>query len=41
MPASAFLTAGQYNILKINIVSGSSGTSYLSPGVSLDCIDFL
>ncbi|CZR63908.1 related to Putative rhamnogalacturonase [Phialocephala subalpina] len=41
VPASAFLTAGSYNILKINVISGSSGTTYLSPGISLDAIDFI
>jgi rhamnogalacturonan endolyase len=41
VPASAFLTAGSYNILTINVISGSSGTTYLSPGMSLDAIDFL
>ncbi|GAA3890021.1 hypothetical protein GCM10023084_48190 [Streptomyces lacrimifluminis] len=32
---------GQYNVLKINIVSGSSGTAFLSPGTSFDCLDLL
>jgi len=41
VPASAFLTAGSYNILTINVISGSTGTGYLSPGISLDCIDFI
>ncbi|PBP24063.1 hypothetical protein BUE80_DR005121 [Diplocarpon rosae] len=41
VPATAFLAAGEYNILTINIVSGSAGTAYLSPGVSFDAIDFL
>ncbi|KAK6580662.1 hypothetical protein PZA11_006898 [Diplocarpon coronariae] len=41
VPASAFLAAGEYNALTVNIVSGSSGTAYLSPGVSFDAIDFL
>ncbi|KAH7386222.1 Rhamnogalacturonase B, N-terminal-domain-containing protein [Cadophora sp. MPI-SDFR-AT-0126] len=41
VPASAFLAAGQYNIMKIDIISGSTGTGFLSPGVSLDAIDFI
>ncbi|CAG8950955.1 hypothetical protein HYFRA_00006352 [Hymenoscyphus fraxineus] len=41
VPASAFLAAGEDNIMKITIISGSSGVTYLSPGVSLDAIDFL
>ncbi|PBP28551.1 rhamnogalacturonan lyase [Diplocarpon rosae] len=41
VPASAFLAAGEHNILTVNIVSGSTGTAYLSPGVSFDAIDFL
>ncbi|MER5434586.1 rhamnogalacturonan lyase B N-terminal domain-containing protein [Streptomyces sp. NPDC002588] len=42
VPASAWKTdASQYNVLKLTIVSGSSGTAYLSPGTSFDCIDLL
>ncbi|CAM5359393.1 rhamnogalacturonan lyase B N-terminal domain-containing protein [Streptomyces aurantiogriseus] len=42
VPATAWKTdASQYNVLKLNIVSGSSGTAYLSPGTSFDCIDLL
>ncbi|BBC37499.1 Rhamnogalacturonase B [Streptomyces graminofaciens] len=42
VPAAAWKTnAGEYNVLKINIVSGSSGTAFLSPGTSFDCIDLL
>ena len=42
VPASAWRTdVSQYNVLKLNIVSGSSGTAYLSPGTSFDCIDLL
>ncbi|MES5818717.1 rhamnogalacturonan lyase B N-terminal domain-containing protein [Streptomyces sp. RG80] len=42
VPASAWLTdTSQYNILKINVVSGSGTTSYLSAGTSIDAIDLL
>jgi len=42
VPASAWRTdTGQYNILKINVVSGSGTTSYLSAGTSIDAIDLL
>ncbi|RDW77869.1 hypothetical protein BP5796_05721 [Coleophoma crateriformis] len=41
VPASAFVATGGWNIMTINVVSGSSGTTYLSPGISLDCIDFI
>ncbi|WP_416983059.1 rhamnogalacturonan lyase B N-terminal domain-containing protein [Streptomyces sp. T028] len=42
VPATAWKTdVSQYNVLKLNIVSGSSGTTYLSPGTSFDCIDLL
>ncbi len=42
VPRSAWKTdASQYNVLKINIVSGSSGTAFLSPGTSFDCLDLL
>ncbi len=42
VPASAWKTdAGQYNVLKISIVSGSTGTAFLSPGTSFDCLDLL
>lgn len=30
-----------YNVLKINVVSGSTGSGFLSPGTSFDCIDLL
>jgi rhamnogalacturonan endolyase len=32
------LTAGT-NTMTITIVSGDSGTAYLSPGVSYDCVE--
>jgi rhamnogalacturonan endolyase len=39
VPASAFV-AGQ-NTLKIDVISGSSGDSYLSPAVAVDALDML
>lgn len=39
VPASA-LVAGT-NTLTINVISGSSGTTYLSPGVAYDAVDFV
>ncbi len=42
VPASAWLTdTGAYNTLRINVVSGSGTTSYLSAGTSIDAIDLL
>ncbi|MGY1496528.1 rhamnogalacturonan lyase B N-terminal domain-containing protein [Streptomyces sp. QTS52] len=42
VPASAWLTdTGQYNVLKINVVSGSGTTSYLSAGTAIDALDLL
>jgi rhamnogalacturonan endolyase len=42
VPASAWLTdVGRYNVLKIDVVSGSGTTSYLSAGTSIDAIDLL
>ncbi|CAL9409030.1 hypothetical protein SUDANB105_01610 [Streptomyces sp. enrichment culture] len=42
VPASAWLTdTGQYNTLRINVVSGSGTTSYLSAGTAIDAIDLL
>ncbi|MET9385154.1 rhamnogalacturonan lyase B N-terminal domain-containing protein [Streptomyces sp. NPDC002928] len=42
VPASAWLTdTSQYNVLKIDVVSGSGTTSYLSAGTSIDAIDLL
>lgn len=42
VPASAWKSnTSQYNVLKLNIVSGSSGTAFLSPGTSFDCVDLL
>jgi rhamnogalacturonan endolyase len=42
VPKSAWKTdTTQYNVLRINIVSGSSGSAHLSPGTSFDCLDLL
>ncbi|KAI9167172.1 putative rhamnogalacturonate lyase A [Paramyrothecium foliicola] len=42
VPASAFKkSAGEWQVLKISIVTGSSGTGFLSGGVSFDSIDML
>ncbi|MDX3859326.1 rhamnogalacturonan lyase B N-terminal domain-containing protein [Streptomyces europaeiscabiei] len=42
VPASAWESnTSQYNVLRLNIVSGSSGTAFLSPGTSFDCVDLL
>jgi rhamnogalacturonan endolyase len=42
VPASAWQSdVSQWNILKLNIVSGSSGTGFLSPGSAFDCLDLL
>ncbi|MER6349409.1 rhamnogalacturonan lyase B N-terminal domain-containing protein [Streptomyces sp. NPDC001595] len=42
VPASAWLTdTSRYNTLRINVVSGSGTTSYLSAGTAIDAIDLL
>ncbi|MFF4801413.1 rhamnogalacturonan lyase B N-terminal domain-containing protein [Streptomyces sp. NPDC001351] len=42
VPASAWLAdTSQYNVLRINVVSGSGTTSFLSAGTSIDAIDLL
>jgi rhamnogalacturonan endolyase len=42
VPASAWLTdTSRYNVLKINVVSGSGTTGYLSAGTAIDAIDLL
>jgi rhamnogalacturonan endolyase len=42
VPTSAWKTdAGQYSVLKLGIVSGSTGSAHPSPGTSFDCIDLL
>ncbi|MFG2731960.1 hypothetical protein [Streptomyces canus] len=41
-PSSAWKTdTTQYNVLKLDIVSGSGGSAYLSAGTSFDCMDLL
>ncbi|MFJ9737739.1 rhamnogalacturonan lyase B N-terminal domain-containing protein [Streptomyces sp. NPDC101166] len=42
VPAGAWLTdTGRYNVLRINVVSGSGTTGFLSAGTSIDAIDLL
>jgi rhamnogalacturonan endolyase len=42
VPASAWKTdTSQYNVLRINVVSGSGTTGYLSAGTAIDAIDLL
>ncbi|MFF9280279.1 rhamnogalacturonan lyase B N-terminal domain-containing protein [Streptomyces griseosporeus] len=42
VPASAWLTdTSRYNTLRIDVVSGSGTTSYLSAGTAIDAIDLL
>ena len=42
IPATAWKSdTSQYNILKLNVVSGSTGSAFLSPGTSFDCMDLL
>ncbi|MGW2519542.1 rhamnogalacturonan lyase B N-terminal domain-containing protein [Streptomyces sp. NPDC001617] len=42
VPSSAWKTdTSQYNVLKIDIVSGSGGSAFLSAGTSFDCMDLL
>ncbi|MGA5897324.1 rhamnogalacturonan lyase B N-terminal domain-containing protein [Streptomyces venetus] len=42
VPASAWKTdASQYNVLRIDVVSGSGTTGYLSAGTAIDAIDLL
>ncbi|MFE2418058.1 rhamnogalacturonan lyase B N-terminal domain-containing protein [Streptomyces hokutonensis] len=42
VPSSAWSSdTTKYNVLKINVVSGSTGSAFLSPGTSFDCIDLL
>jgi rhamnogalacturonan endolyase len=42
IPASAWIkSATAYQELTIDIVSGSGGTAYLSPGVSYDAIELV
>ncbi|WP_406167385.1 hypothetical protein [Streptomyces sp. NBC_00996] len=42
VPTSAWKTdAGQYSVLKLGIVSGSTGSAHPGPGMSFDCIGLL
>ncbi|MFI6409434.1 rhamnogalacturonan lyase B N-terminal domain-containing protein [Streptomyces sp. NPDC050548] len=42
VPSSAWSSdTTKYNVMKINVVSGSTGSAFLSPGTSFDCIDLL
>jgi rhamnogalacturonan endolyase len=42
IPASAWLTdTGQYNVLRINVVSGSGTSGFLSAGTAIDALDLL
>ncbi|CAN8101152.1 unnamed protein product [Discula destructiva] len=42
VPATAWQTdAGTFNVLTINVISGSTGSGYLSPGISIDCVELL
>jgi rhamnogalacturonan endolyase len=42
VPASAWQTnTGSWNVLTITAISGTSGTGFLSPGYSIDCVDLL
>lgn len=42
VPASAWKTdAGQFNVLRIDVVSGSGTTGFLSAGTAIDAIDLL
>ncbi|SPO07772.1 uncharacterized protein DNG_10467 [Cephalotrichum gorgonifer] len=42
VPASAFKqSTSEYQLMTINVITGSTGTGYLSGGVSFDCIDML
>ncbi|WP_329247207.1 polysaccharide lyase family protein [Streptomyces sp. NBC_01478] len=42
VPSSAWSSdVTKDNVLKINVISGSTGSGFLSPGTSFDCIDLL
>ncbi|WP_332112834.1 polysaccharide lyase family protein [Streptomyces sp. ActVer] len=42
VPATAWKSdTSQYNVLKLNAVSGSTDSAFLSPGTSFDCLDLL
>lgn len=42
VPASAFTqSTTAWQVLTITVISGETGTGYLSPGISIDCVDML
>jgi rhamnogalacturonan endolyase len=42
IPARAWHSdVSQWNVLTLNIISGSTGSGFLSPGVAFDCLDLL
>lgn len=42
VPQSAWIqNTGEYQVLKISVISGKTATGYLSPGMSLDAIDMV
>ncbi|KAE8150653.1 Rhamnogalacturonase B, N-terminal-domain-containing protein [Aspergillus avenaceus] len=42
VPASAWVqSTSEWQVLKINVVSGSTGSGYLSPAISFDCVDMI
>lgn len=42
VPSSAFTQdTDTWQVLTITVISGDSGTEYLSPGISIDCVDML
>lgn len=42
VPQSAWIqNSGEYQVLKISVISGKTATGYLSPGMSLDAIDMI
>lgn len=42
VPSSAFVqSTSTWQVLTITVISGSTGTDYLSAGISIDCVDLL
>lgn len=42
VPASAFTqSTSTWQVLTITVISGDTGTGYLSPAISIDCVDML
>ncbi|GGN68089.1 hypothetical protein GCM10011579_041200 [Streptomyces albiflavescens] len=41
VPTSAWQTDAGYDVLKLDIVSGSTCSANLGPGRSFDCVDLL